>query len=142
MYNLELINGEISVKEAHEMVKAFDAANPGKTKSVWFSLQRIESMLTLLYQESLRGAGTNGIRLYFGQYPEDYDQPKEWAGKNTVIFVSTYLKDKMNVDYFKHLPVPPPMFPENKGEICPPPSDCGNNGSRLLEQGFDPTKEE
>ncbi len=141
MDNLQLINGQISVKEAHEMVKAYDQANPGKTKSVWFSLDRVEDLLMLLHEDHLNNLKTNGIRIYFGQYPADYDSPKEWAGRDTILFVSTYEDGNINRDYFRHIRKKEPILPFNKGEICPPPSDCGNNGSLLLDPNFNPTDE-
>lgn len=117
-------NGEISKDEAQQMIKAYGAdqiiAGTRKTKCVWFSLEQMEKIVTLLKAEKLLGMGTDGLRVYFGKYVKNDKVPEDLVGKETVIFVSTKNDNGVHKDYFEHLELPVPMNPENRGELCQP----------------------
>lgn len=119
------------------------------TRSIWFSEERLCKMLAQIKKNK-----GDGIRFYLITYknhygPEDHVKyhpipPREYWGYNSLIMVST--KDsvapdgkKYHRDYFRSsrkdgdkdgmiMNVPP----ENRGELCPPPSDCFSIGALLL----------
>lgn len=123
--------GEISQSDASTMVKAYGAL-PTETKSVWFSLEQIDQMVTLLKSEKLLNCGTDGLRIYFGTYTEDTlgeDEPASYIGMDTLVLVSTRsVVNSAGVtlyheDYFDHLQMStdkPGATPENRGELCQP----------------------
>ena len=61
---------------------------PDKTRAVWFSLDAIEDMQTLIEE-----SGGDGIRIYFGKYPSGVDIPgtpdPACKGKVTLVFIPT-----------------------------------------------------
>lgn len=120
-------NGEISKEEAKVMIEAYGAdartAGAGKTKCVWFSLEQMDKIVTLLKAEKLLGMGTDGLRVYFGKYVKNDKVPEDLVGKETVIFVSTKDDNGVHKDYFEHLELPSPIRPENRGELCQPNCD-------------------
>ena len=119
----------ISYEEAVSMVKHYRAymeMNPvfdAKThvKSVWFSMEQ----LTKIY-ERLKEESSNGLRVYFGRYPDDvsdFSDPKPIANTDTIILISTKANglerdgsdDGSNDDDYDLI--------ENRGEQCQP--HCG-----------------
>jgi hypothetical protein len=102
------------------------------TRSVWFDIKQIHRIDSLLKDEESKGMKTDGIRIYFGTYPQKdlHGKAYDYPFQNTVIFVST--KDSIadnqhyHQNYYDH-PEVHPMVPENRGELCEP--NCkGNNG--------------
>lgn len=129
------------------------------TRCIWFSKERLTSMLKQLESE-----GGTGVRFYLATYNKKYipgpnergghHPPKPYWGYNTLIMVST--KDTtvqispkesllIHKDYYKDLN--PNLMsssnkskkgfivgfePENRGELCPPPENCFVVGATLL----------
>ncbi|MBD1362389.1 hypothetical protein IDJ77_01085 [Mucilaginibacter sp. ZT4R22] len=139
--------GEISQADAQKMVAAFPspANDPNYTKSVWFSLEQMDQLVTLLKSEKLMGAETDGVRIYFARYVDGLvpPPPAEYKDRNTVIFVSTKAVGRAQTadnqettfheDYFTGLSFPAPneaggdgsikmktSGAENRGELCQP----------------------
>ena len=133
MNSLKLVDkaliGEISQDDASKMVYAYNNTDsPKNTKSVWFSLEQMDQLVTLLKAEKLVGLDTDGVRIYSGTYTDETigAQPKAYLGRDTVIFVSTKaFRDTdtgevlYHEDYFEHLELPKYGNPENNGELCP-----------------------
>jgi len=126
--------GVISKEEADEMVKSY-AAPDNQTKCVWFSLEEMDQMVTILKTEKMYGWDTDGVRIYFGTYTTGTigTQPKNYLGLNTLIMVSTMaVKSEAgevlyHEDYFDHIQVIPEpgdkaiiSDPQNRGELCQP----------------------
>ncbi|MFC5285229.1 hypothetical protein [Pedobacter alpinus] len=118
------------------------------TRSVWFDIERLESIV-----KQIKAEGGDGIRFYLGTYDQNYPEqfkmghipPTDYWGYNTLIMVST--KDslkKYHRDYYsettkagkkrKGVIMSVGSAPENRGEICPPPSDCYDIGATLIEE--------
>jgi hypothetical protein len=119
------------------------------TRCIWFSADRI-----LALAQKIKDEGGDGIRFYLASYDTVYTPkfngrkpPRDYWGYNTLVMVST--KDSVNKvaehfhrDYYtngKVTPGKPTGFilggvPENRGELCPPPKDCGQVGATLLPQ--------
>ena len=132
-----------------------DEKEPGvkkpDTRCIWFSKERLQAMLGKLDKE-----GGDGVRFYLIAYDKKYDTtatgknrpvppPPAYWGYNTLLMVST--KDSaannavLHRDYFTDGPAAAQakqrgfivtFVPENRGELCPPPANCSDDGALLL----------
>lgn len=111
------------------------------TRCVWFSSKQLESLLARIDSE-----GGNGIRFYMATY-DNKAMPgvnilEKYHNYSTLVMVSTRDSinskgDTLHWDYYNRggrlrggiLTAEP----ENRGEICPPPSNCSEDGATLLE---------
>lgn len=55
--------------------------------SAWYSIEDMENFLALV-----KSKGGDGIRFYYGAYPEDYAAKPEYAGRQTLATVGTRSK--------------------------------------------------
>ena len=55
--------------------------------SAWYSIEEMENFLALI-----KSKGGDGIRFYYGAYPEDYAAKPEYAGRQTLAPVGTRSK--------------------------------------------------
>lgn len=116
------------------------------SRCVWYSLKKLRALVALIDSE-----GGSGVRFYFASYNTKYDTTrhtlkapkKQYWGYNTVFMVSTRdssVNDTttFHIDYFSDRKVRGKRGiivmtdPENRGEICPPPSNCYTTGAHLL----------
>ena len=97
------------------------------------------------FMEVARENGADGIRVYFGVYPEGFEKVPEYSGRQTIVMVA--IKNKRNEDgtvVTKHLYYQTQNGPEilafNTGSVCPPfcgyglPDDGG--GYIIQDQGL------
>jgi len=126
---------------AVEMVKRYASKHAGQqnlTKSIWFSVERLDEIITLLKAERIMAgeAGKRyGIRFYMATHGpgathiNNSGTKREYDNRDTVLMVSTKQGDKVgeenfNVDYFSKYISDLKATPiENHGELCP--EDCG-----------------
>lgn len=125
-----------------------------QTRCVWFSTARLKNMI-----DSIEHEGGDGIRFYLATYSDQYpvkelkaDQPPKpeepYWGHNTLLMVSTKLDtlstkpfETIHKDYYVSKPGNSSKgklhgymaVPENRGQLCPPPSDCKGIGATLLD---------
>jgi len=52
--------------------------------SAWYSIEEMESFIALA-----KSNGGDGIRFYYGAYPENYETMPEYAGRQTLVKVAT-----------------------------------------------------
>lgn len=129
------------------------------TRCVWFSRDRLAQMLAKLDAE--KGDGVRIYMMTYNTFYNPVERekykplpPVEHWGYNSLLVVSTkdsavavpekdsihYHQDYykyMNVGTKKNIATNKPGFivtfvPENRGEMCPPPSDCFSIGATLL----------
>jgi hypothetical protein len=110
--------------------------------SAWYSIEEIEKFLILA-----KSHGGDGIRFYYGAYPEDYSPRTEYAGRQTLVMVGTKSK-KVNegilankdIYYSQHGKTKilsglggPNLCPP----ICNPPSEggMGDLGIAIIDKG-------
>jgi hypothetical protein len=55
--------------------------------SAWYSIEQLESFLELA-----KSNGGDGVKFYYGAYPEDYAVRPEYAGRQTLVMVATKSK--------------------------------------------------
>jgi hypothetical protein len=109
--------------------------------SAWYSIEEMESFLSLA-----KSQGGDGIKFYYGAYPEDYSPKPEYAGRQTLAMVATRSKltDRgaiANKDIYHSSKgklkilsgIPPLLCPP----ICNPPSEggMGDLGITIIDKG-------
>jgi hypothetical protein len=112
--------------------------------SAWYSIEDMENFLALV-----KSKGGDGIRFYYGAYPEDFAAKPEYAGRQTLAPVGTRSKitetgTKANKDIYYpqngrlkilsgNMPGGGTICPPN----CPPPSEggMGDLGITIVDQG-------
>jgi hypothetical protein len=88
--------------------------------SAWYSVEELEEFI-----QKIKQYDADGIKLYFGAYPEDYTERPEYASRQTVVLVAT--KSKETEEGLKHKDVyitdkngASTIMGYNMGSICPP----------------------
>jgi hypothetical protein len=59
--------------------------------SAWYSVEELEGFIDTIKQH-----GADGIKFYFGAYPDSYDEKPEYAGLQTIVMVATKSKETEN----------------------------------------------
>ena len=122
------------------------------SRTIWFGIDRLQAMVN-----KIKAEGGDGVRFYLATYDTVYTpnskhnhipERKYW-GHTTLVMVST--KDSLNKfhrDYYSNSIDPSSnsksnskgfilgvgSAPENRGEMCPPPSNCATIGASLVTQ--------
>ena len=55
--------------------------------SAWYSVEELENFLTMA-----KSNGGDGVRFFYGAFPEDYSAQPEYAGRQTLVMVATKSK--------------------------------------------------
>ena len=110
------------------------------TRAVWFSISKLKALV-----ERIESQGGDGIRFYYAAYDSTYSDsfkghkpPMPYWNRNTLVMVSTkdslsYHRDYYAVKDGKEQEVGFSIAPpENRGEQCPPPTDCYTIGATLI----------
>jgi hypothetical protein len=102
--------------------------------SVWYSLEELEEFLAKSKEQ-----GADGIRLYFGVYPDDFKERPVCAGRQSVVFVATRQKEKDNVVSNKDIYISGDrgntILAYNMGVPCPPLCSSDGIGISILDKG-------
>lgn len=121
------------------------------SRTIWFGIDRLQAMVN-----KIKAEGGDGVRFYLATYDSVYTpngkfthipERKYW-GHTTLVMVSTKDSLKFHRDYYGNSIDPssnsksdPKGFilsvgtsPENRGEMCPPPSNCATIGATLVTQ--------
>jgi len=87
--------------------------------SVWFSVEDLEE-----YIEQIKHNGADGVKFYFGSYPENFEAKPEYSGRQTIVMVATKSKETENGIVNKDLYINKngnlTVMGLNMGSICPP----------------------
>jgi hypothetical protein len=109
--------------------------------SAMYSIEEMENFLALA-----KSHGGDGIKFYYGAYPEDYSPKAEYAGRQTLVMVATKSKitemgSIANKDiYYSQNGVTKILSGGNPltcPPYCPPPSEggMGDLGITLIDKG-------
>jgi len=145
--NLPVLQGRIADSTAKRIVQNFeprshrlaqDSANGllKDTRCVWFPLDQLKSLVSRIDSE-----GGNGVRFYLAAYDKrkmpDITIDTAYFGYSTLVLVSTrdsvISGKKVHADYFNKRGTILTTVPENQGELCPPPTNCYDQGALLLQ---------
>ncbi len=87
--------------------------------STWYGLEELSSFLELA-----RDHHADGIKVYYGVYPENYPQSPELQGRQTVVFVATKEARNehglINKDIYIRSGDRHEILAFNYGKLCPP----------------------
>jgi hypothetical protein len=109
--------------------------------SAWYSIEELENFLA-----HAKSHGGDGIKFYYGAYPEDYSAKPEYAGRQTLVMIGTrskltktgaiankdiYYSNNGKLDVV--CGIPPGLCPP----YCNPPSEggMGDLGITLVDKG-------
>jgi hypothetical protein len=67
-----------------------NSKNLGKedSLSVWYGMNELSA-----FMEAARANGADGIRMYFGVYPEGFEKVPAYSGRQTIVMVATKAKE-------------------------------------------------
>jgi hypothetical protein len=109
--------------------------------SAWYSIEDLENFLALV-----KSKGGDGIRFYYGVYPEDYAAKPEYAGRQTMAPVGTRSKNTglgsvAHKDIYMsingQLRILSGVLPTGCPPQCNPPSEggMGDLGITIIDKG-------
>ncbi|HET7002524.1 MAG TPA: hypothetical protein VFI33_14475 [Puia sp.] len=111
--------------------------------SAWYSIEQLQKVIDLS-----KSHGGNGIRFFYGAYPENYSERPEYAGRQTLIMVPTksrvledgYTADKniytVNNGRIEILGIGNTGHPTACPPSCPPPDGgMGDLGITIVDRG-------
>jgi hypothetical protein len=144
------ISKEISTVQAHTLIREYkqtrwvpnsERIDKPDSLSAWYSIEEMENFLT-----HAKSHGGDGIKFYYGAYPEDYSPKPEYAGRQTLVMIAT--KSKLtemgsiaNKDiYFsknESLKILSGGDPRLCPPVCNPPSEggMGDLGIAIIDKG-------
>jgi hypothetical protein len=108
--------------------------------SAWYSVEELEDFLALA-----KANGGNGVRFFYGAFPENYSAKPEYAGRQTLVMVATrsrisndgFITDK-NI-YRKNngrVEILSGILPKGCPPACPPPDGgMGDFGITIVDRG-------
>ena len=88
--------------------------------SAWYSVEELEEFIDTIKQH-----GADGIKIYFGAYPENFEEVPEYAGRQTVVLVGTKQKTSSqgvltDKDIYVNTENGSQILAYNMSKICPP----------------------
>jgi hypothetical protein len=121
------------------------------SRTIWFGIDRLQAMVN-----KIKAEGGDGVRFYLATYDSVYTPndkfghipARKYWGHTTLVMVSTKDSLKFHRDYYgnnidptsnsksdsKGFILSVGTSPENRGEMCPPPSNCATIGATLITQ--------
>lgn len=118
----------VSNYKKHRWIHNTNRLGKEDSLSAWFNLEALEEFLAMA-----RDQRADGIKVFFGVYPENFEKEPEFAGRQTLVLVAT--KEKTTVDgrivnkeiYFQK-DGQPEILAFNYSAICPPYCGTGDPG--------------
>ena len=110
--------------------------------SAWYSIEELEE-----YMEMIKKSGADGIKFYFGAYPENFEEKPEYSGRQTIVLVATKSKETetgfVNKDLYVNKDGAMTVMGLNMAGICPPycggfsfnTKDVGDRGITIIDRG-------
>ncbi len=139
------VEADTLIREYKQKRWVSNSARIGKSDSLssWYSIAEIENFLDVA-----KSQGGDGIKFYYGAYPEDYSAKPEYAARQTLVLVAT--KSKLtdsgvvaNKDIYytknKEIRILSGILPTNCPPTCPPPSEggMGDLGITIIDRGIE-----
>ena len=96
--------------------------------SAWYSIEEMEKFIHLA-----KDHGGDGVKFYYGAYPENYQEKPEYAARQTLVMVATKSKQnpsglKANKDMYLTLNGRTKILSINNPLGCPPYCSRGSEG--------------
>ena len=94
--------------------------------SVWYSVEELEEFI-----EKIKIHGGDGIKMYFGVYPEHFGKKPDYSSRQTIVMVATRNKEteegSVNKDLYINSESGTQILAYNLGGNCPP--NCSSGGT-------------
>src|SRR5664279_4659924 len=123
-------NVETVIREYKKTRWAPNSHRIGKPDSLsaWYSIEEMENFIALA-----KSNGGDGIRFYYGAFPENYDSTPEYAGRQTLVKVATRSRttacgDIANKDLFITQNGQAKIISGIIPSICPPKCSASEGG--------------
>jgi hypothetical protein len=136
-------NADILIREYKHKRWVQNSQTIGKPDSLssWYSIEEMENFIALA-----KSNGGDGIKFYYGAYPENYTLLPEYAGRQTLVKIATRSKLKsdgsmVNKDIYViqngKTKILSGIIPTNCPPTCNPPSEggMGDLGITLVDRG-------
>jgi hypothetical protein len=141
-----VLKGTLPIDTAKKLIRNFDERvfrrtdryGFNDTRCVWFSIEQLENLV-----KKVRCEKGDGVRFYLAAYNvncmPDSTYNTNYMDHTTLIMVSTKSKSGKHFDYYgkneNGIDVGAIITsdPENRGEMCPPPSNCTPEGATLFQ---------
>jgi hypothetical protein len=108
--------------------------------SAWYSVEQLEDFLALA-----KSNGGDGVRFFYGAFPENYTAKPEYAGRQTLVMVATKSRtaeDGCTIDkniYRENngrVEILSGIIPKGCPPMCPPPDGgMGDFGITIVDRG-------
>lgn len=103
--------------------------------SVWYSIEELEAFIA-----KAKDHGGNGVRIYFGAYPDNFEKKPEYSKMQTVVLVASKGKENEagrvdHKDIYIGTTHGTSILAYNAGQLCPPICPGGKGGG--VETGID-----
>ncbi|HYF32111.1 MAG TPA: hypothetical protein VD993_13400 [Chitinophagaceae bacterium] len=123
--NTEHVDTVIRTYKQERWAQNSDRIGKEDSLSAWYSVEELENFIDLIKQH-----GADGLKIYFGAYPENFAEVPEYAGRQTVVLVGTKRKQTENgksadKDIYVHTEKGSQILAYNMARICPP--FCGGS---------------
>jgi hypothetical protein len=126
--NTEL--SHILVREYKQKRWAANSERIGKPDalSAWYSVEQLEAFIQVA-----KNHGGDGVKFYYGAYPEDYPEKPDYAARQTLVMVATKSKQnqagtKANKDIYLTQHGQSRILSFNSPLPCPPICSSGSEG--------------
>ena len=135
-------DAETFIREYKQKRWVHNSERIGKADSLsaWYSVEELENFLALA-----KSNGGDGIRFFYGAFPENYTAKPEYAGRQTLVMVATksritddgcttdkniYRKNNDRVEILSGI------IPKGCPPACPPPDGgMGDFGITIVDRG-------
>src|SRR5450432_2009122 len=136
-------NADTFIREYKQKRWAQNSERIGKPDSLsaWYSVEEMENFLAIA-----KSNGGDGIRFYYGAFPEDYAAKPEYAGRQTLVMIATksrltksgafadkdiYSRKNGRVEILSGI------IPKGCPPVCAPPSEggMGDLGITIVDKG-------
>jgi len=115
----EHVDAVVSTYKKERWAQNSERIGKSDSLSAWFSAEELEDYLALIKKH-----GADGVKFYFGVYPEDHAPKPEYAGRQTIVLVATKSKETengfVNKDLFVKKDGIDISLSLNMPSICPP----------------------
>jgi hypothetical protein len=96
--------------------------------SAWYSIEEMEKFIRLAKEH-----GGDGVKFYYGAYPENYREKSEYADRQTLVMVATksgqnQTGQKVNKDMYRTQNGRNIILSGNHPTLCPPYCSSGSEG--------------
>ncbi len=132
LVNTEHVDNLISTYKKERWIQNSERLGKNDSLSTWYGLSELEAFI-----QKAKDHNADGIKIYFGVYPNDFEVVSEFQGRQTVVLVASKKKISESGTFNKDIYIVKNNISEilafNYGDMCPP--FCNHsNGTSIINQ--------